>query len=152
MVLTCKANPGALDNLYCARYLLALQPDFRRQVTALAETVEEAGHIFDLYPKFHCECNFIERYWGAVKRIAREQCDYSFKSLSENIAEYLDSIPIAMIRRFEQKAWRYIDAYSKGLTGRKAEKAVKKYKSHRRVFNLDDLTDEEPEEPEEAQS
>ena len=55
-----------------------MEPDFLEQKTLIAETVEAAGHIFELYPKFHCECNFIECFWRAAKRIIRQQCDYSY--------------------------------------------------------------------------
>ena len=61
--LYCKGEETA-DIKCCARHLLAAQPDFRAQRTAIQETVGDAGHIFELYPKFHCECNWIERYWG----------------------------------------------------------------------------------------
>ena len=30
---------------------------------ALEEIVVEKQHTCEMYPKFHCECNFIERYW-----------------------------------------------------------------------------------------
>ncbi|OAD74371.1 hypothetical protein PHYBLDRAFT_101127, partial [Phycomyces blakesleeanus NRRL 1555(-)] len=57
----------AENHCCCARHLLDSQPDFSGQKTAIQEVVEEAGHIFELYPKFHCECNWIECYWGAAK-------------------------------------------------------------------------------------
>ncbi|CAG8844546.1 5712_t:CDS:2, partial [Gigaspora margarita] len=44
--------------------------DEKEQKTSIAEIVEAARHIFELYPKFHCECNFIECFWDAAKRIA----------------------------------------------------------------------------------
>ncbi len=46
----------------CARQILSLQPDFLEQRSALEERITGSGHIFEQYPKFHCECNFIERY------------------------------------------------------------------------------------------
>ncbi|CAG8779073.1 43413_t:CDS:2, partial [Gigaspora margarita] len=73
------------------------EKDFLEQKTLIAETVEAAGHIFKLYPKFYCECNFIERFWGAAKQIACQQ-------------------------RFSQKAWRYIEAYATGLEGEDTER------------------------------
>ena len=81
-----------------------MEPDFLEQKTSIAETVEAAGHIFELYPKFHCECNFIERFWGAAKRITRQQCDYSYTQLQRRVPEILDNIPLPMIRRFSRKA------------------------------------------------
>ncbi|OAD81540.1 hypothetical protein PHYBLDRAFT_73427 [Phycomyces blakesleeanus NRRL 1555(-)] len=103
------------NHCYCACHLLASQPDFSGQKTALQEVVEEAGHIFELYPKFHCECNWIECYWGAAKCVARLNCDYSFKLLEKNLPSFLDSAsPVAgspsMIRRFYKKTWGYIEA------------------------------------------
>ena len=121
----------------CARHILAAQPDFLAQKSALAQAVEESDNIFDLYPKYHCECNFIERYWGAAKRQARQQCDYKFESLKRVVPQILNEIPLPQIRRFSWKACRYIDAHHKGLTGVDAERAVKKFKSHRRI-RLDD--------------
>ena len=131
------------DNKCCAKHLLASQPDFREQKTALCEAIEDAGHIFELYPKFHCECNWIERYWGAAKRIARVNCDYSFRALRENLPGFLDSVsPInetpTTIRRFFGKAWRFIDAYSQNVPINDAFDLVekfssRKYASHRRI-------------------
>lgn len=117
----------------CARHVLESQPDFREQRTALESEVISSGQIFTMYPKFHCECNFIERYWGAAKRTARQECDYSFRSLANNLSSFLDQVSLAVIRRFARKAWRYIDAYCKDYDAKTAEFAVKKYKSHRRI-------------------
>ncbi|KAF9016780.1 hypothetical protein BDZ89DRAFT_961647 [Hymenopellis radicata] len=51
----------------CCRRLLFCQPDFVEQKSALQELIESRGHICDFYPKYHCELNFIEMYWGAAK-------------------------------------------------------------------------------------
>ncbi|OAD79520.1 hypothetical protein PHYBLDRAFT_162583 [Phycomyces blakesleeanus NRRL 1555(-)] len=133
----------AENHCFCARHLLAFQPDFAGQKTAIQEIVEVPGHIFELYPKFHCECNWIERYWGAAKRVARLNCDYSFKSLEKNLPSLLDGAspvtgPPTMIRRFYKKTWRYIEAYSKFLDAKDADAEVKKFtsrisKSHRSI-------------------
>lgn len=97
----------------CARHFLESRPDFKNQKTALQEVVEASGHIFELYPKYHCECNWIEMYWGAAKREARLKCDYTFKSLESNIHNFLDKAGnITKIRRYFQRFMNYIDAYS----------------------------------------
>ena len=49
----------------CCRKIISLQPDFLAQRSALDEMIENSGHVCIFFPKFHCELNFIERYWGA---------------------------------------------------------------------------------------
>ena len=111
----------------CARRILSLQPDFLAQKSALEEVIMEAGHKCIFYPKFHCELNFIERYWGAAKRYARENCDYSWSGLQSTVPKGLNSVNIITIRKFARKAWWYMDLYKNGITGKLAEYAAKKY-------------------------
>lgn len=120
-------------NACCARRIISLQADFQNQKPMLQEIVESRGHHCIFLPKFHPELNFIEMYWGATKRYAREHCDYTWKGLQRCVPEALESVPLSAIRRFARKSWRYMDAYRKGLTGKQAEFTVKKYRSHRRV-------------------
>jgi len=121
------------SNSCCARTLLASQPDFQEQTSVIEETVKKRGHLVAFDPKFHCETNFIERYWAACKRLARQRCDYTFAHLRVQVPLILKEVPLETIRAFHRKAWRYIDAYHKGLEGPLAEWVVKKYKSHRRL-------------------
>src|SRR2546429_9048311 len=115
----------------CACRLMSLELDFLNQKGAIAETIEKAGHKCIFYPKFHCELNFIERYWGAAKKYARENCNYSWSSLQHVVPAALESVDTVMIRKFARKAWRYMDLYKNGITGKLAEYAAKKYKYHR---------------------
>ena len=50
-----------------AWHILFLQPDFVSQKPQLQELIESRSHLCDFYPKYHCELNFIEQYWGAAK-------------------------------------------------------------------------------------
>ena len=43
--------------------------------------VEATGHAVLFYPKFHCELNWIEYYWGQVKRYTRDNCEYNYEGL-----------------------------------------------------------------------
>lgn len=117
----------------CMRKILSLERDFKSQKSQLQEEIEKRGHICIFYPKYHCELNYIEMYWGAAKRYTRENCNYTWSSLQKTVPEALDSISLITIRKFARKSWRYMDIYRKGITGKVAEYAVKKYKSHRRV-------------------
>lgn len=80
--LTCGSSQPGAGYICCARHFLESRSDFKEQKLALQELVENAGHIFELYPKYHCECNRIEMYWGRAKREARLKCDYTLSHLS----------------------------------------------------------------------
>ncbi|OAD70506.1 hypothetical protein PHYBLDRAFT_148421 [Phycomyces blakesleeanus NRRL 1555(-)] len=90
----------------------ASRPDFMSQKTALHEAVEDSGHIFELYPKFHCKY--------------------------KNIHTFLDHAgKLPNIRRYYNNSWRYIEAYSQDMNVKEAHDVVKnltsrKYTSHRR--------------------
>jgi hypothetical protein len=60
-----KCQSGATD--CCAKRTLDSQPDFTEQKSLIQEVIEKAGHLCIFLPKFHCELNFIEFFWGAVK-------------------------------------------------------------------------------------
>jgi len=117
----------------CMRKILSLQNDFISQKSQLQEEIEKRGHKCIFYPKYHCELNYIEMYWGAAKKYTRDNCNYTWSGLQITVPKALDSVPLITIRKFARKSWRYMDIYRKGITGKLAEFAVKKYKSHRRV-------------------
>jgi hypothetical protein len=125
----------------CATRILANQPDFKEQRSLVQEVIENAGHICIFLPKFHCELNFIEYFWGAVKRYLREHCDYSFPTLQANLPKAMASVPITTIRKWENRTWRWIDAYDGGLDAKGAQMQVKAfssrvYSSHRRTSEM----------------
>ena len=77
-------NPELDGTIGCsARLVLSQQQDFREQKGQLQEDseVQAANHLIIFYPKFHCELNFIERFWCAAKWYARENCEYSLEGL-----------------------------------------------------------------------
>ena len=87
----------------CARRMMFNEPDFVGQKSALEELYASRGHICDFYPKFHCELNFIEQYWGAAKRQYRVTAPTKgTKAMQQNILACLDSVPQAQIRRCVQ--------------------------------------------------
>ena len=49
--------------------IISQQPDFVEQKSSVQEVVEEAGHLCIFLPKFHCELNFIEFFWGPSRNI-----------------------------------------------------------------------------------
>jgi hypothetical protein len=122
----------------CAKRLLEVQSDFQEQRSLVQEVIEAAGHLCIFLPKFHCELNFIEYFWGAVKRYLRDHCDYTFPTLQENLPKALESVGVGTIRKWEHRMWRWVEAYDCGLAAREAQLHVqkfssRKYKSHRRA-------------------
>lgn len=93
-----KCEAGRTD--CCCRRLLFNQLDFQTQKSALQELVECRGHICDFYPKYHCELNFIEQYWGASKyRYRNLPRSPNIQEMEKKIIECLDSVPLEQIRR-----------------------------------------------------
>ncbi|GES92520.1 hypothetical protein RCL_jg28850.t1 [Rhizophagus clarus] len=140
----CGNNEYNINSQCCARHILSNQPDFLNTKPLIQEVIEARGHKVIFYPKFHCELNYIEMYWGAAKRYARQHCNYSWTGLQRVVLLALDSVPISHIRKYARKSARYMDCYRKGLNAKQAEYAVKKFKSHRAIpnsilTNIDDL-------------
>lgn len=52
----------------CLTCMLGQQADFRAQKSMLDQVISDAGHRCLFLPKFHCELNPIEYYWGWVKQ------------------------------------------------------------------------------------
>lgn len=138
LLMKCKDGCQALATDCCALRILKEQPDFKEQRSLVQETIESAGHLCIFLPKFHCELNFIEFFWGAVKKHLRENCDYTFTGLKANMPAALRSVSVATIRRWEHRMIRWMDAYRNNLDAKSAQQQVRafssrKYKSHRRV-------------------
>jgi hypothetical protein len=89
---------GATD--CCCRRVLFTQPDFVSQKSQLEEYITMRGHICDFYPKYHCELNFIEQYWGAAKYRYRS-CPRTSQiaEMEKNVINSLDDVPLLQIKR-----------------------------------------------------
>jgi hypothetical protein len=125
---------GCVDGVEdcCGRRILESQPDFREQKGMVEEEITQRGHLVMFYPKFHCELNWIEYFWGDGKRRTRQLCDYTFNGLRKTVPEVLESTEEVRILRWLRKSERIIGAYRDGLVyGTKEFKDA--YKSHRRI-------------------
>jgi hypothetical protein len=79
-----------------AKSLLKPQPDLKKQMELLQETLLEEGFLIDYYPKYDCEFNYIEMFWGAAKAFARARCTFNFNDL-------VNLVPQALIAFRKQK-------------------------------------------------
>ncbi|KAJ7181650.1 hypothetical protein C8R43DRAFT_1083839 [Mycena crocata] len=116
----------------CCRKILFCQPDFVQQKSALEELIISRGHLCDFYPKYHCELNFIEQYWGAAKyRYRNTPTTSNFNEMRANVFKSLDDVPLEQIRRYANRSARFIHAYAEGLSGAQAAWANRRYHGHR---------------------
>ncbi|KAI9203394.1 uncharacterized protein BJ171DRAFT_583231 [Polychytrium aggregatum] len=69
-------------------HLMKVQPDFQKQEPWIDETIHRRGHKVIFLPKFHCELNFIERFWCDAKRYTKDMCFNSFQNLLHLLAPY----------------------------------------------------------------
>ncbi|KAJ8591783.1 hypothetical protein M405DRAFT_692375, partial [Rhizopogon salebrosus TDB-379] len=80
-----------------------------------------AGHLCLFLPKFYCELNYIEFFRGMLKKHLRNQCDYTFDTLKENMPIVLASVPLQTIRGWEHWMYRWMETYRSGLRTRDAQ-------------------------------
>ncbi|KXN82145.1 hypothetical protein AN958_03160, partial [Leucoagaricus sp. SymC.cos] len=82
---------------------------------------------------------FVKQYfWACVKWYLREHCDYTFTTLKENMPNALASVSVTLIRKWQNRMFRWVDAYHSGLDAQEAQLHVRafssrRYKSHRRI-------------------
>ena len=70
------------------------------------------------------------QYWGWAKYRYRQDSKKTFDDAKKAVVGALDSCPIEVIRRFINRAWRFMSAYRLGLKGKAAAWAVWKQKGH----------------------
>ena len=85
----------------CCRRILFNQPDFTGVKSHLEEVITARSHLCDFYPKFHCELNYIEQYWGAVKLLYRSGPRIKkMEDMEKQVAACLDDISLVKIQRY----------------------------------------------------
>ncbi|KAF8229072.1 hypothetical protein L208DRAFT_1288434, partial [Tricholoma matsutake] len=129
-----KCADGATD--CCCHRILFNQSNFTCVKSPLEEVITVHGHLCNFYPKFHCELNYIEQYWGAVKLLYRSGPQLKkMDEMEKQVVACLDDIPLLQIRRFANCSAHFMDAYRKGLNGPQAVWANRKYHGHRVLPN-----------------
>ncbi len=132
----CRDAKKCKENSCCCAYrVLQQQPDFANRFSITEDYLHSSGHKTIRFPRYHCELNHIELFWGEAKRYCRRNCDYSKDSLMETLEKAFESIPLWKIQKFSRFCRKYMDAYRNGLTGEVLEASVKKRAQHRGPAN-----------------
>ncbi|KIK82326.1 hypothetical protein PAXRUDRAFT_153951 [Paxillus rubicundulus Ve08.2h10] len=123
-----RCDPNS-DVACCNKRILEQWPDFGEQKSLVQETIESLGHMCIFLPKFHCELNPIEFFWGQVKKYLCDNCDYTFDTLKTNMPIALKSVSVNTIRLWKHHLYQWMNAYHLGLTTRNAQLRVKQFSS-----------------------
>ena len=118
---------------YLARILLT-HKDFFKQKSAIAMLIEDKGHKYIFIPKFYYKLNAIKMYQGYRKARYCQVKKTSFEHAKKEVLIALDACSINIIRRFYNRASRFMDAYRKGLGVKAAVWCVKKQKRYRVIL------------------
>ena len=119
--MACKDGCDVDATACCATRILKRQPDFQAQKSLVQKVIETAGHFCIFLLKFHCELNFIEFFWGAVKRWLHENCDYTFKTLQEMLPKALKAVEISTIQKWEHQMVWWLHAYHMEMSAKNAQ-------------------------------
>ena len=146
----CASKHASGDVACCCVKVLSTQQDFVRECSALQHLVEERVVVDEIskargcclfLPKFHCELNWIERFWGASKAYTRKHCLYTLPGLRETVPfslsqdlneipadrsgqEDLPVAPLYLQRRWARVSRQYMHEYWKGADACDAIKLV----------------------------
>jgi len=136
--MQCKDSCDLHKTACCVKQILDLQPNFKAQHSLFQEVIEAAGHLCIVLPKFHCELNFIEFFWGTIKKYLHDNCDYTFTTLKENLPKAMASIQLSTIQKWEHHMICWMEAYRSGLGAKDAQMKVKEFSlkhhtSYRRI-------------------
>ena len=123
---------GKVVGKCCAFRIMEDEEDIANERSLLEIEITARGHECIFYPKPYCELNYIDFFWGAVKRYTRENYNYSFVDLEDTIKAGLNSVSLTTIWRFANRSKRWIDAYIDGLNDRKQAFVKGQEGSHRR--------------------
>ena len=75
----------------CMARILQNHKDFREQQSIIAQLIEDRGHKCIFLPKFHCELNPIEMYWGYAKARFRQVVKKTTKDGKREVPLALDA-------------------------------------------------------------
>ena len=96
--------------------------------------IKDKGHKCIFILKFYYKLNAIKMYQGYRKAQYCQVKKTSFKYAKREVLIALDTYSINIMRRFYNRASRFMDAYRKGLGVKVVAQCVKKQKRYRVIL------------------
>ena len=88
------------------RTVLSFHDDFQNEKTLVEQFVIERGHQCLFLPKFHCELNAIERFWGQAKVYSRAYTNFTLPGLRSILNPALDLVSTdLMTKNISEGCW-----------------------------------------------
>ena len=79
--MTKDGTNGNCDDATSMQFVLSECIDFKLQKTAIAELLEQRGHLCDFLLKYHPELSPIERCWAVFKRYFRTRGKFNYADM-----------------------------------------------------------------------
>lgn len=98
--------PAETSQDCCLARMLSRQEDVRSQISMLEAAITCRGHLCIFLPKFHCELNPIEMYWGQTKRKYRDsqESKLTFAHQRALVEKCLDDYSLETLRKYINRA------------------------------------------------
>lgn len=68
-----------------------------------------------MYPKFHCELNYIKHFWVYTKQYTWDHCDYILEGLYKKVLKTLVNIKSHTILGYYTSCFKKPDLYWQGI-------------------------------------
>jgi hypothetical protein len=131
----CKHTKAAEHSKDCCTFgMLMSCDDFDVKESKMFEIVRDAGHIFMLLPKFHCELAAIERVWCRAKWWCRRKCGYSIVQLRKNVLRSLSAVGTTLTRKYWNTTFRLAGLYYRGLNLTEVEANTKEHAKEQKAI------------------
>ncbi|KAI0311094.1 hypothetical protein OF83DRAFT_1020201, partial [Amylostereum chailletii] len=74
-------------------------------------------------------------FWGVVKKYLRDNCDYTFETLKQNMPKAMEAVKLETIHLWEHRIWRWVGAYEDGIDAKDTQMKVKEFSSKQYTFH-----------------
>ena len=129
-------EPSNKASLAWMRWRMAKECDFKNEMNMLQKLISGRNHLCQFLPKFHCDLNWTENFWGKSKPYVRKLIDGAWMTMCQAIwlSYGHENISEGLSMRFARKIRETIMMYFHGVDGAFAAYCQKRFNMHRLPF------------------